>query len=237
MWTLLRTAAVAVGSSAALLAGADGLMGTAHADSEQSVPGDQAAPDPNQVLQRIAMALPGAQSPASPQPQTQPLASAAIGAPQPASAALPGGTAAVAGLPGTAPALTPAAPGLAGGLPGMTPTVPATAVPATVMPATAAAAPTTGAAGLVPSAQLDLPQLPFLPVPLPQQVSLPGDLASLIPGAVPQNTAAQNTVTPGTVIQGAVPQSTVPRSTAAATVPAGAPVTSANPLLPLSALP
>jgi hypothetical protein len=37
----------------------------------------------------------------------------------------------------------------------------------------------------MPNAQLSLPNLPFSPVPLPQQVSLPADLASLAPGGVP----------------------------------------------------
>ena len=83
----------------------------------------------------------------------------------------------------------------------MTPTVPA------------AAAPATGPAGLLPQAQLNLPQMPFLPVPLPQQVSLPGDLTSLITGGVP------------------VSSPSVP-------VSAPAPVTSPNPLLfPVSGLP
>jgi len=59
---------------------------------------------------------------------------------------------------------------------------------------------------MLPQAQLNLPQMPFLPLPLPQQVSLPGDLTSLISGGAPAS----------------IPS--VPLS-------APAPVTSPNPLL------
>jgi hypothetical protein len=193
--TLLRATTVAMGSSTALLVG--GLMATAHADPAQPVPapnsGDQAAAsnvDPNQVLRHIAMAL------AAQQPAPQPATGAAIRMPQPAPAAFPNGTTSVAGP-------NPFVPGAA-----------------TAGPAATTVAPGTGSTGLVPSAQVDLPQLPFLPVPLPQQMSLPGDLTSLMPGAAP------------------APRSTVPPSTAVATVPANAPATSSNPVLvPLSALP
>jgi hypothetical protein len=216
--TLLRAATVAVGSSTALLA--SGLMGAAaHADPTQPVPapnsGDQVTTsevDPNQLLQHIAITALGAQPPAPP-----PLASAAIKVPQPAPAAVPGAATAIPGstslFPGTAaatPGATTAIPGLASGVPGLTPT----------LPAPAAAAPVTGPAGLTPSAQLNLPQMPFLPVPLPQQVSLPGDLTALAPGGVP------------------MPRGVTQPSTTVASVPATAPVTSPNPLLlPLSGLP
>jgi hypothetical protein len=72
----------------------------------------------------------------------------------------------------------------------------------------------------MPNAQLSLPNLPFSPVPLPQQVSLPADLASLAPGGVP-----------------------IPRGMTPPTVPAPSAATAApgvinNPILiPLSALP
>jgi hypothetical protein len=73
----------------------------------------------------------------------------------------------------------------------------------------------------MPQAQLGLPQVPFLGVPLPQQVSLPGDLASLAPGGLP------------------IPRGVAPTGPAiAAPVPAAAPVAPSNPLtIPLSALP
>jgi len=194
--TLLRATTVAMGSSAAFLVG--GLMATAHADPAQPVPapnsGDQVTAsdvDPNQVLQHIAMAL------AAQQPAPQPATGASIRLPQPAPAAVPGAAATTA-------------PGLGGGLPGFTPSA----------PAPAAAAPVPGPAGLTPAAQVDLPQIPFLPVPLPQQVLLPADLASLVTGGVP----AQHGVTSPTA--------------PVASGPATAPAPSSNSTwLPLSGLP
>jgi hypothetical protein len=230
IWTLLRATTVVAGTSAALLVG--GLMGTAHADPAPPVPapniGEQlvtSAANAPQVLQNLATNL-GAQPPAPP-----PLASAAIKVPQPSAAGLPGATSAVPGatslIPGAtgaAPAATTATPGL--GIPGLTPTLPAPAAPAPgiagipgLTPTVPAApAPVTGPAGLLPQAQLNLPQMPFLPVPLPQQVSLPRDLTSLMTGGVPAS--------PGIGSPGMVP------------VPAAAPVTSPNPLFfPVSGLP
>jgi len=225
IWTLLRATAVVAGSSAALLAG--GLMGTAHADPAPPVPapniGEQlvtSAAGAPQALQNLATAM-GAQPPAPP-----PLAS--IRVPQPSTTGLPGAASAVPGatslIPGAAPAATTATPGL--GIPGLTPTVPApaatapglTGIPRLTPTVPAAPAPATGPAGLLPQAQLNLPQLPFLPVPLPQQVSLPGDLTSLVNGGVPAS--------PGISSPGLVP------------VPAAAPVTTPNPLFfPVSGLP
>ena len=227
IWTLLRATVVVAGSSAALLIG--GLMGTAHADpAAPPVPapniGEQlvtSAANAPQVLQNLATAI-GAQPPAPP-----PLAS--IRVPQPSAAGLPGAastvpgaTSLVPGLPGTTPAATTATPGL--GIPGLTPTLPAPAAPASgitgipgLTPTVPAAAPATGPAGLLPQAQLNLPQLPFLGVPLPQQISLPGDLTSLMTGGVP----AAPVSSPGLV-----------------PVAAAAPVTAPNPLyFPVSGLP
>ena len=62
-------------------------------------------------------------------------------------------------------------------LPGL---APATA-PVATAPLAPAAAPATAPGTLVPTAEVNVPQVPFLPVPLPQQVSFPGDLASLLP--------------------------------------------------------
>jgi hypothetical protein len=229
IWTFVRATAVVAGSSAALLIG--GLMGTAHADpiappipapdiGQQLMTSVAGAP---QVLQNLATAM-GAQPPTPP-----PLASAGIKVPQPPAAGLPGAASAVPGaasavpgatsllpgLPGAAPAATTATPGL--GIPGLAPTAPAPATPASgiagipgLTPTAPAAAPATGPTGLLPQAQLNLPQLPFLGVPLPQQISLPGDLTSLATGGVPS--------TPS--------------------VPVAAPVTAPNPLLfPVSGLP
>lgn len=224
IWTLFRATAVVAGSSAALLAG--GLMGTAHADpaaplpapniGQQLVNGVAGAP---QVLQNVAGALGG-------QPQTPPPL-ASIKVPSPSTAGLPGATSAVPGtsslFPGASPAATTATPGL--GIPGLTPTLPApasaspslTGIPG-LTPTVPAAAPTTGPASLLPQAQLNLPQMPFLPVPLPQQISLPGDLTSLVNGGVP---ASPSVSSPGLL-----------------PIPATAPVTAPNPMLfPVSGLP
>ena len=229
IWTLFRATAVVAGSSAALLTG--GLMGTAHADPAAPVPapniGQQLVTGAPQVLQNVAGAL-GAQ-PATPPPL------ASIKVPSPSTAGLPGATPAVPGatslipgasslVPGASPASTTATPGL--GIPGLTPTLPAPATPApglTGIPGLtptvpAAATPAAGPAGLLPQAQLNLPQMPFLGLPLPQQISLPGDLTSLINGGVPAS--------PGVSSPGLVP------------VPAAAPVTAPNPLMfPVSGLP
>lgn len=224
IWTLLRATALVGGSSAALLMG--GLIGTAHADpaapplpapniGQQLVTSAAGAP---QVLQNIAGAL-GAQ-PATPPPL------ASIRVPQPSAASVPGASAvpgASSLVPGAAPAAAAANPGL--GIPGLTPTLPAPAAPASgtagipgLTPTLPAAAPTTGPAGLLPQAQLNLPQLPFLGVPLPQQISLPGDLTSLMTGGVPVSSGIGAAGMPS--------------------LPVAAPVATPNPLLfPLSGLP
>ncbi|MFZ3267945.1 MAG: hypothetical protein WA285_04815 [Mycobacterium sp.] len=235
--TLLRATAVVVGSSAALLMG--GLMGTAHADPAP-VPtpniGEQlagTAAQAPQALQNLAGALGG--QPATPPP----LASASIKMPQQAATGLPGASSLIPGA--TAPA-TSSAPTL--GIPGLTPSVPASASPTTGIPGLtqtapaataapglgipgltstvpAAAAPAAGPAGMLPQAQLNLPQIPGLPFPLPQQVSLPGDLTSLIGGGSPLGS--------GLASAAGVP---------AAVAPAAAPVVAPNPLLfPVSGLP
>jgi hypothetical protein len=235
IWTLFRATAVVAGSSAALLMG--GLMGTAHADPAAPLPapniGQQlatTAAGAPQVLQNLAGALGG-------QPQTPPPL-ATIKVPEPSTAGLTGATPAaptatslIPGasslVPGTSPASTAATPGL--GIPGLTPTLPAPATPASgltgipgLTPTVPAASTPTGPAGLLPQAQLNLPQMPFLPVPLPQQISLPGDLTSLINGGVPASPAASS--------PGLLP---VP-----AAAPVTAPVTTPNPMLfPVSGLP
>jgi hypothetical protein len=225
IWTLFRATAVVAGSSAALLMG--GLMGTAHADPAAPVPapniGQQlvtTAAGAPQVLQNLAGALGG--QPATPPPL------ASIKVPSPSTAGLPGATSAVPGttslFPGASPAATTATPGL--GIPGLTPTLPAPAsttpglsgIPGLTPTVPAASTPAAGPAGLLPQAQLNLPPMPFLPVPLPQQISLPGDLTSLMNGGVPAS--------PGVSSPGLVP------------VAATAPVTAPNPMLfPVSGLP
>jgi hypothetical protein len=225
IWTFVRATAVVAGSSAALLMG--GLMGTAHADPAAPMPapniGQQLVTGAPQVLQNVAGALGG--QPATPPPL------ASIKVPSPSTAGLPGATSAAPGstsLFPTSPAATTAAPGL--GIPGLTPTVPApasatpglTGIPGLTPTVPAAATPAAGPAGLLPQAQLNIPQMPFLPVPLPQQISLPGDLTSLVTGGVP---ASPTVASPGLL--------PIP-----AAAPVSAPVTSPNPLLfPVSGLP
>lgn len=250
IWTLFRATAVVAGGSAALLMGglmgtahADPVAPPVPAPNigQQLVTSAAGAP---QVLQNIAGVLGG-------QPQTPPpLASAAIKLPEPTAAGLPGATSAVPGatslIPGAAPAATSPTPGL--GIPGLTPTPPAPTAPASglgipgltpTLPAPtapasgltgipgltptvpAAAAPVTGPAGLLPQAQLNLPQMPFLPLPLPQQVSLPGDLTSLLNGGVPVSSGL-----------GTAPVASLP------VAPVAAPAMAPNPLnFPVSGLP
>jgi hypothetical protein len=215
--------------------------------------GQQLVTGAPQVLQNLAGALGGQpQTPPPlatikvPEPSTAGLPGATPAAPG-ATSLIPGASSLV---PGASPASTAATPGL--GIPGLTPTLPAPATPASGLtgipgltptlpaPATpasgltgipgltptvpAASTPAAGPAGLLPQAQLNLPQLPFLPVPLPQQISLPGDLTALVNGGVPASPA------PAIGSAGLLP---VP-----AAAPATAPVATPNPLLfPVSGLP
>ncbi|GFG75002.1 hypothetical protein MBOT_23670 [Mycobacterium botniense] len=187
-------------------------MGTAHADPAAPAPvpnvGEQLANTAvraPQMLQNLATAL-GAPPPV---PQTPPpLASAAISVPQPGT--LPGTP---VGLPGTPAAM----PGMTSVLPGATTGLPATT---SVIPGATTTVPAAGSNQLLPSAKVDLPQLPFLPVPLPQQVSFPGDLLSIASGGMPG-------------ARGATPPATV-----AAAAPGAAPAAARDALLlPLSGLP
>ena len=84
---------------------------------------------------------------------------------------------------------------------------------------------------MLPQAQLNLPQIPGLPFPLPQQVSLPGDLTSLITGGSPLSS--------GLASAAGLPAAAAPAASAAGGVAAPvAPVAAPNPLLfPVSALP
>ena len=180
--SVLSTTAVLVGSGMALLTG-----GIAKAEPAPpavpvpSVPGlsmIQQFIDPAkapQLLQNAASILTGVAAPAAPA-APPPLASAALNMPQ----QQPAPAAPASLLPGILPATTPA-----------TATAPAAGLaPAGIAPA-AGLAPAAGPASTVPSADFTLPQVPGLPVPLPQHLSLPGDLTSLLPGAAPSMTAAQ----------------------------------------------
>jgi hypothetical protein len=238
IWTLLRAAVIAAGSSAALVVG--GPLGSANADPVPPAPapniGEQllnSATGAPQMLRDFANAFASAPATA---PKPSPLASAATPIQQPP-AAIPG---AVPAVPGQAP--SPLVPGTTSFVPGTTSFVPgATApagTPATPLPATAipgmtpsAPAPALAPAQLLPSASISLPQLPFFPLPLPQQISLPGDLASLGAGGVTPPRSYQ----PGTTAGGVA----VPRGPQLGTAPAPtAPALASSPLqFALSALP
>lgn len=61
--------------------------------------------------------------------------------------------------------------------------VPGVIAPAATTPGVPAQAPTTPAGSLLPSADITMPQVPGMPVPLPQSIKVPGDLGSLVPVA------------------------------------------------------
>jgi hypothetical protein len=84
---------------------------------------------------------------------------------------------------------------------------------------------------MLPQAQLNLPQIPGLPFPLPQQVSLPGDLASLFTGGSPLSSGLASAAgVPAAAAPAALPAFTAP----AAVAPAAAAGTS---LFPVAGLP
>ncbi|CAJ1498169.1 hypothetical protein [[Mycobacterium] burgundiense] len=98
------------------------------------------------------------------------------------------GTPATPAAPAAPPPVATASVNLPQQLPGMpatAPTVPASTLPG--MPATPAVP--------QPGAEITLPQVPGLPVPLPQQVSFPGDLVGLLPGGFSAMTPAQAAAT------------------------------------------
>jgi hypothetical protein len=83
------------------------------------------------------------------------------------------------------------------------------------------------AQGLIPSAEVSIPQVPGSPLPLPQQVNFPGDLASLMPAGTPLANLLPKA-------PAAVPAA-LPAAAAAAPAVAGAtqPATGLNGLAPL----
>jgi hypothetical protein len=119
-----------------------------------------------------------------------------------------------AGAPAAAPAAAPAQTATASvTLPQAPATPAAAALPAATAATPAAAAPAAPAAGLIPTAEVQLPQVPMNPLPLPQQVNFPGDLASLMPAGTPLANLLQKS-------PAAVPAAAVPA--VAAAVPAAA---------------
>jgi hypothetical protein len=183
IWIVLRATAVLGGLMAALVTG-----GIAHADTTPSLPGvgdlGNAVANAPQLLQSVGSAL--GVLPQQVQAAPPPLAGASITVPQ----------GAVPGMP-AAPAPTASAP--TAGIPGLpltSPQLPATAprVPATVP----------GAPANAPSAHVDVPQMPFLP--LPQQLSLPSGLGAIAPGVpVPAPVAAPAPAAPVNGFLSAIP--------------------------------
>ncbi len=160
-----------------------------------------------ELIQGFASAMTGGAIP----PATS--ASVPVAPPPTASAALTLPPAAT-GLPQTTlPSVTPAA------------LAPAAAVPAT----TPAVAPGV----MLPTAEATLPTVPGLPVPLPQSVKFPGDLATLMPanlaGLLPQPTAPAPVAVPAPV--------PAPGAPAAATIEKAPGTVGTPPFLPLAALP
>ncbi|BBZ32243.1 hypothetical protein AWB99_22440 [Mycolicibacterium confluentis] len=204
---MLSTSAIIAGGGLALLTG-----GIAKADPAApavpapSVPGLSVVEqfvDPSkapQLLQTAASILGGAQTtPATPAlPLTPPpVASASLNVPQPT---LPGMPAALPGMP----AATPAVPAALPGMPAATPVVPA-ALPG--MPALTPAVPASAPGAAQPAAQLTLPQVPGLPVPLPQNLTLPTELTSFLGGTTmtPAQAAATAAGAPSAAYPGTEP--------------------------------
>jgi len=222
---MLATCMIATTGAAGL---ALGLSATAAADPAAapapapSVPGlpflQQLVTNPaaaTQLIQGLTSMLGSAQA-AAPATAATPAVAAA---PTPAVAAAP--TPAAAAAPTPAPAATASV------------TLPQPAAPAAA-PA-AATAPATAAPNLLPSGEMNIPNMPFLPVPLPQQVSFPGDLAALMPsGLLPGAKPAAAPVAPAAA---PAPAPAAPAPAAAAPA-APAPGVGLAPLvMPLSALP
>ena len=90
---------------------------------------------------------------------------------------------------------------------------------------------------------MNVPSVPFLPVPLPQQLSFPADLAALMPsGLIPAAKPAAAPAAPAAAAPAAPPAAPAaaapPAAPAAAAPPAAPPAAGLAPLLmPLSALP
>lgn len=126
--------------------------------------------------------------------------------------------------PASAPQLLQSAMSALTGIPA-TPTAPAPAAGASAgLPQPAAA--------VVPTAELNLPTVPGLPVQLPAQLSLPGDLASLVPGFVPMPNLGAKPAAVGTIPATGMPGAVTPA--AAAAVPGA---TGLAALFPTAALP
>ncbi|MBJ7337720.1 hypothetical protein [Mycolicibacterium sp.] len=139
-----------------------------------------------------------------------------------------------AGAPAAAPAAAPA--------PAATASVTLPQAPAAAPAALPAAAPATGPAALVPTADLNIPQVPGNPLPLPPELSFPGDLVSLMPVGTPLANLlpkAPIAATPVAAATAPVAAATALPAAAAPALPAAAnPLAGISPLMfPVSALP
>ena len=230
---MLATCMIATTGAAGL---ALGLSATAAADPAAapapapSVPG---LPFLQQLVTNPAAATQLIQGLTSMLGSAQAAAPAAAATPAPAAAATP--AVAAAPTPAVAAAPTPAAAAAPTPAPAATAsvTLPQPAAPAAApAPATA---PATAGQNLLPSGEMNIPNMPFLPVPLPQQVSFPGDLAALMPsGLLPGAKPAAAPVAPAAA---PAPAPAAPAPAAAAPA-APAPGVGLAPLvMPLSALP
>jgi len=198
-----KALATSVIAAACAVPGALLLSATASADP---IP----APAPAMPNIPFLSSLPGS----APQ-MLQGLASAftgAGGAPAAAPAAAPA-PAATASVTLPQPVAAPAAAPAASPLPGL---LPAAAAPA--------AAPAAQPAGLVPTAEVQIPQVANNALPLPKELNFPGDLTSLLP--------------PGLPLAGLLPRSAsaaVPAATAAAPAAVAAVPAAVTPALPAAA--
>lgn len=184
--------ATSVIAAACAVPGALLLSATASADPVPAVPAMPNIPFLNGI------------SPATAPQMLQGLASAFTGSaatPVAAPAAAPAATASVTLPQAAAPAAAPVA------------TLPGSLLPAAAAPA---AVPAAQPAGLVPTAEVQLPQVANNPLPLPKELSFPGDLTSLLPPGLPL-------------------ANLLPRSPAAVPVAAAVPVTAAAPAVAAAA--
>lgn len=188
----------------------------------------QAAPTTGSSL------LPGLASPTQASSAAPGLGIPGLTTPAPAASSTTPGLG-IPGLTTPAPAATSTTPGLS--LPGLTSPTPAATTPLTGIPGLtpAAAAPSTNPAGMLPQAQLNLPQIPGLPFPLPQQVSLPGDLTSLLGGGSPLTGGLASAA--GLPAAAAAPAATLPATTLPLAAAPVLPASAGASLFPVSALP
>lgn len=166
-------------------------------------------------------------------------------APAPALPAMPNIPFLSALTPGNAPQLlqglasaftgTAATPAAAAPAPAATASLTLPQAPATSAVAPLAAAPAPAAAGLVPTAEVQLPQVANNALPLPKELTFPGDLASLLPAGLPLANLLPKSPSAVPVAAAAIPAATAVPVVAA---PAATGLDALSPLLfPVAGLP